>query len=298
MRGHVIRYNYLHHLSGLENRGCEGIYLDDMFSGTTIYGNVLYRVGRFGCLLGGGRDIVTTNNFFIACGNAIQLDDRALNWAAFSLPAVIAGLESMPYREEPWASRYPELVNILDDEPAVPKGNVVARNVVYGNGFVIYEAARKTGRIEDNLTVDTIELRDQIILQEADAKRAQELGIEPIDLKEIGLLVTPLRRRRPPRWILEIDLEVEVKPVFDESAPQRAGILLTRVRNRGDQLTRFAIALQIKGGHFAGPALVVGYLKSHEIMEQRLQILADSAEIVVTVVDDKIAIVPTSLKIT
>ena len=31
-------------------------------------------------------------------------------------------MERMPYREDPWASRYPELVSILDDEPACPKG--------------------------------------------------------------------------------------------------------------------------------------------------------------------------------
>jgi hypothetical protein len=32
MRGNVIRYNYLHDISGFEGKGCVGIYLDDAFS--------------------------------------------------------------------------------------------------------------------------------------------------------------------------------------------------------------------------------------------------------------------------
>ena len=36
MRGTVIRYNYLHHISGFEGRGCVGVYSDDQFSGTEI----------------------------------------------------------------------------------------------------------------------------------------------------------------------------------------------------------------------------------------------------------------------
>ena len=31
MRGHMIRYNYFHHVYGREGRGCNGVYLDDMF---------------------------------------------------------------------------------------------------------------------------------------------------------------------------------------------------------------------------------------------------------------------------
>ena len=44
MRGTLIRNNYLHHIIGFEGRGCVGIYLDDLFCGTTIFGNVFYQV--------------------------------------------------------------------------------------------------------------------------------------------------------------------------------------------------------------------------------------------------------------
>ena len=46
MRGTKIRHNYLHDIRGFEGRGCVGVYLDDMFCGTEIYGNVFYRVTR------------------------------------------------------------------------------------------------------------------------------------------------------------------------------------------------------------------------------------------------------------
>ena len=36
MRGHNIRYNYFHHISGFEDRGCVGVYLDDMFASAAI----------------------------------------------------------------------------------------------------------------------------------------------------------------------------------------------------------------------------------------------------------------------
>ena len=39
-------------------------------------------------------------------------------------------LKAVPYRQPPWSERYPKLVSILDDDPGVPKGNVLRHNVV------------------------------------------------------------------------------------------------------------------------------------------------------------------------
>ncbi len=201
MRGHRIRYNFLHHISGFRGKGCSGIYLDDMFSGTEIHGNILYRVAR-GFLLGGGRDIIATNNIFVDCPTAIHLDARALGWAAFSMLDVIAGLKSMPYREEPWASRYPELVGILDDEPAVPKGNIIARNIFHNCGGNNIEAGAEPGlRMEDNLTGEDPGFVDEARMDFRLRKDspALRLGFEPIPSEIIGLQRTPLRPCLPPR---------------------------------------------------------------------------------------------------
>jgi hypothetical protein len=64
MRGTIIRHNYLHHINGFEDRGCVGVYLDDMFCGTEISGNLFYRVTR-AAFIGGGRDCVVSHNLFV-----------------------------------------------------------------------------------------------------------------------------------------------------------------------------------------------------------------------------------------
>jgi hypothetical protein len=42
MRGNVIRNNYLHDISGFQDKGCVGVYLDDMFASADIVSNVFY----------------------------------------------------------------------------------------------------------------------------------------------------------------------------------------------------------------------------------------------------------------
>ncbi|MBT6627954.1 MAG: right-handed parallel beta-helix repeat-containing protein, partial [Gemmatimonadetes bacterium] len=54
-RGTVIRHNLLWEITGFEDRGCVGVYLDDMLCGTQITGNLFYRVTR-AAMIGGGRD--------------------------------------------------------------------------------------------------------------------------------------------------------------------------------------------------------------------------------------------------
>jgi len=80
MRGTVIRHNYLHHIHGFQGRGCMGIYLDDMYCGTAIFGNVFYDVTR-AAYIGGGRDNSIENNLFVDCRPSVHVDSRALGWA-------------------------------------------------------------------------------------------------------------------------------------------------------------------------------------------------------------------------
>ena len=86
MRGNIIRYNYLHDINlgggATDTAGVTGIYLDDFFSGTIVYGNILDNVDR-GVLVGGGRDNTIQNNIFFGCTNmAIDVDQRGLSWDA------------------------------------------------------------------------------------------------------------------------------------------------------------------------------------------------------------------------
>ncbi len=152
MRGTVIRHNFLHHVSGFEGRGCVGVYLDDMFCGTAIYGDVFYEVTR-AAFIGGGRDCTVENNIFVDGRPALHIDARAMGWASGSVKTTMPQrLKAMPYQSPLWRKRYPKLVNILDDEPAAPKGNLVARNVSYGGTWDgVHSQARPYVAFQDNL---------------------------------------------------------------------------------------------------------------------------------------------------
>ena len=43
-------------------------------------------------------------------------------------PALLNRLKAMPYKEEPWSSRYPQLPGFLDQQPGMPTGNVIHDN--------------------------------------------------------------------------------------------------------------------------------------------------------------------------
>ena len=190
MYGHTIRYNYVHHLYGFKNRGCNGaVYLDDFFPGTRMYGNVFYKVPR-AAFVGGGRYCTIENNIFVDCTPSVHVDARGLGWAAGGEEELTKLLHDYPYTGELWSTRYPSLVNILDDEPMVPKGNVVARNVCWrGSWDEIEEKARPHVVFEDNLVG-----QDPLFVDEAGEdfrlrpdSPALALGFEPIPVEEIGL---------------------------------------------------------------------------------------------------------------
>jgi len=156
MRGTVIRHNYLHHINGFRGRGCVGVYLDDMFCGTEISGNLFYRVTR-AAFIGGGRDCAVTNNLFVDCNPSLHIDARALGWAHGHADMWIkeghekGTLSGIRYKEPPYSERYPELVNILDEEPAAPRGNRVFCNVSFGGKWDgVRGSARKYQTIENN----------------------------------------------------------------------------------------------------------------------------------------------------
>ena len=129
MRGTAIRHNVIRDVRGFRGAGCNGVMLDDLFSGTAIVGNLFERVSR-GVMVGGGRDNRIEDNVFRDCGTAIRIDARGLGWAAYSIEeSMMPKLVAMPYQAPPWSTHYPQLAGILDDDPAAPRGNRIARNV-------------------------------------------------------------------------------------------------------------------------------------------------------------------------
>lgn len=190
MRGTAIRHNYLHDITGFKGRGCVGVYLDDMFCGTEIYGNVFYKVTR-AAFIGGGRDCTIENNIFVDCQPSLHIDARAMGWAGDHVNTTMTErLKAMPHNSELWRQRYPELVGILQDEPAAPKGNVVARNISQGGRWDEVESkARSYVTFQENLVdhdplfkgtpPNTFDLRND--------SPAYRIGFKPIPFEKIGL---------------------------------------------------------------------------------------------------------------
>ena len=189
-RGTMIRHNFLHHISGFEGRGCVGVYLDDMLCGITIYGNLFYKVTR-AAFIGGGRDCIVENNIFVDCKPALHIDARAVGWANYHVGTTMKErLLAMPYKGKLWAERYPKLVDILEDEPAAPKGNIIARNISQGGVWDgVRDEARPYITFEDNLVDVDVHFVDEPpkSFQLRDDSPAYKLGFKRIPIEKIGL---------------------------------------------------------------------------------------------------------------
>ncbi len=228
-RGTVIRHNYMHHVNGHQGRGAVGVYLDDMWCGTKIVGNVFYRVIR-AAFIGGGRDNEVLNNIFVECPRAVHIDARALGWASGSVDTTMTNrLKAMPYTDPLWRERYPKLPGILEDEPAAPKGNLVARNIMAGPypWDDIHGRAEPYQTVRNNLTDRDPRFVDPNNLDfhlRSDSP-AWDIGFEPIPIRQIGLYENPNR----PTW----PVGHQVKPSVIYYWKQKQEARLRRDAQRG-----------------------------------------------------------------
>jgi len=198
-RGNVIRYNHFHDLTATleEEQGFNwvmAVYLDDQASGTTVFGNVFSRV-NCGVMVGGGRDNMIENNLFAFCGRTISLDARGIG-GNYSVGNVLFDrLKAVNHARPPYSEHYPALAGILSDEPGLPKGNEIARNICLGGPWEVFslsrenEFVRKLVKVESNLTEGDAGLfapeKGDFRLKE-DAP-ALKLGFKPIAFDKIGL---------------------------------------------------------------------------------------------------------------
>jgi len=165
-RGNVIRHNYFHHLLGPGLHGVMAAYLDDWGSGFTIYGNVFYKAGR-AAFIGGGRNNTVENNIFVECAPSVHVDARGLGWAGYYFDGTHTWLfdrmDDMNFRQPPYSTMYPELLKLYEDEPRVPKGNKIVRNVSYGGRWMdVYDFGAfdfSVVAIKENLIADPLILR-------------------------------------------------------------------------------------------------------------------------------------------
>jgi len=92
--GHVIRFNYIADIYGLENVNSKlvrsrnfpvsGIYLDSVTSNCVVYGNVIVRVGMLGIVVQNGKNNLIENNVIVDCPIGIRFQDAVLGYKAFA----------------------------------------------------------------------------------------------------------------------------------------------------------------------------------------------------------------------
>jgi len=173
--------------------GVQSVYLDDWASGSTVFGNVFYKAGR-GVLIGGGRNNTVENNLFVECAPAVHVDSRGLGWAKSYFDGrdntLVERLNAVPYKEPPWSTRYPELLKLYDDEPAVAKGNRIVRNICSGGRWLdlLDKLDDKVVYVKDNLVGEDplfVDAGHQDFRLKDDSP-AYKLGFKRIPFEEIG----------------------------------------------------------------------------------------------------------------
>lgn len=130
--GTVIRNNYFSDLGEAIHHHNWAIYLDDLASGITVTDNTIENCSS-GILVGGGRYNVIAGNRMIGCSRASLLyDARGVGWYGPYLDdpdhTLWTRLKDVSYDQPPWSDRFPWLAEIENDDPAIPKHNIIRDN--------------------------------------------------------------------------------------------------------------------------------------------------------------------------
>ena len=192
-RGTIIRHNYFHHINGADGIGAMGVYLDDAASGISIIGNIFYRVSR-AVFIHGGRDNLVENNVFVDCSPSTSVLAHGgawgVGWKKYANRTLPRLLTAVPYKQPPWSTKYPTLVNILDDEPGSAKGNIIRRNISFGGKWLYaQDKARPYVTFEGNLVGTNphfVDPKRQDFRLKLDSP-AFPMGFQQIPVEKIGL---------------------------------------------------------------------------------------------------------------
>ena len=130
-RGNVIRYNYFEDITKKVEKGysVNCVYMDDCSSSAEIFGNVFYNIDT-ALLIGGGRNNEFYNNIVINALKSVYIDSRAENDNYYN--SLYNDLLSKPYYcNDIWKETFPYASNILEDDPRLPKYNIIKNNCYF-----------------------------------------------------------------------------------------------------------------------------------------------------------------------
>jgi hypothetical protein len=250
-RGNVIRYNFIHHATGVPSWGVRFVHLDDLASGTEIYGNICYKL-EDGIAICGGNENKVHDNLFVQCKETINLGPRDIDMfksdgkGGFELTdpkgngnTIAKNLRQYKWYEPPYSTKYPKLTEIFRKTPiAAPWWNEVERNLAVDCDKHI-AATPKSAEwecvVRDNWTGDDpgfVE-PDHTKLDfrlKPDALAYAQIGFHPIPYDRVGVYASPERAAWPvvcqrpaadwmPRWMMSREAlnktPVAIFPVAD-----------------------------------------------------------------------------------
>jgi parallel beta-helix repeat protein len=188
-RGTVIEDNVIRYIGGRDRKyGANAIYLDDQASGIIVKNNVVDGVQR-GIFIGGGRDNVISDNLLLNCKVGIYIDARGtvsiLKKGKSANERFFKSLNKIEIDREPYASHYPNLKNLIEDEPGRAKNNTAIRNYNFQCApLVIKEPA-----------VGAIDFRDGLLVihrpVHVTGATFSEIMDEYMKIKKGAVLITP-----------------------------------------------------------------------------------------------------------
>ena len=203
-QGNLLRWNYIHDIPIKGGSGSQAIYLDDCDSGDTIVGNIVYRSGNRGVMLGGGRDNTFRGNIFIDMPIGIHVDGRGPHGIVFNRPDswnLLAKCEEIGYLSPIWKQRYPRLAKTMAENPLQPMGNSMHENIMIGCKKPFDLMKEVDEKWLDRVNNAQWELKDfpdvfgegpsaKLDLMKLPAVWRKVAGFEPIPVEKIGLLPT------------------------------------------------------------------------------------------------------------
>jgi hypothetical protein len=186
-RGVIIRWNRWSDIRGGTHCGAAAIRLDDMISGTAVYGNIFERCGAvlFGAVqIHGGKENLVDANVFVDCHAGISFSRwQEARW----LKAIERFLNQAG--TEPYRTRYPDLAHLSSGADI----NYISRNALFGcrNAF-LRDGGREVAVLNRTAESSSVDLETVCVNPSRDA-RLRELLFPPIPINEIGPYPHPWR---------------------------------------------------------------------------------------------------------
>lgn len=134
-RGNVISRNTWSRISTIfteDTRPPHAVYLDDFMSGITMTENVFDGISSVLFINGGRNNVFERNLVNNSPEESVHLRNLAEVWWAHCQPGTLPWdfLNRVPFNASAVWKKYPNMADLLDDDPCMPKHNVLSNNVM------------------------------------------------------------------------------------------------------------------------------------------------------------------------